>query len=83
MSWSEKLQEVSVSLVTTVLVALGSGVIWVVRRVVTNQKQIELLQVEIANRDALRQRDREDFAEIKRDVKSVRSRLDRFLGETK
>ena len=51
--------------------AVGGGLLWVVRRVITNQKQIEMLQSEIKGREAMRARDREDLQELKRDVKHL------------
>jgi hypothetical protein len=51
--------------------AVGGGLLWVVRRVITNQKQIEMLQSEIKNRESMRARDREDLLELKSDVKRL------------
>lgn len=49
-----------------------AGVTWLVRRVLTNEKQIALLQVEIKDRDVRRQEDREIMNEIKTDLKEVK-----------
>jgi len=49
-----------------------AGVTWLVRRVLTNEKQIALLQVEIKDRDIRRQEDREIMNEIKTDLKDVK-----------
>lgn len=49
-----------------------AGVTWLVRRVLTNEKQIALLQVEIKDRDVRRQEDREIMNEIKTDLKDVK-----------
>lgn len=51
------------------------AVAWLVRRVITNQKQIELLQAEIKHRDSLREADRSDIADVKKDVREIRNAL--------
>ena len=52
--------------------AVVSGITWLVRRVLTNEKQIALLQNEIISRDSRRQEDREIMNEIKADLKEVK-----------
>lgn len=49
-----------------------SGCTWLVRRVLTNEKQIALLQNEIQERDKRRCEDREIMNEIKTDLKEVK-----------
>ena len=51
------------------------AVAWLVRRVITNQKQIELLQSEIKHRDTLRCADRADIADVKKDVREIRNAI--------
>lgn len=51
------------------------AVAWLVRRVITNQKQIELLTAEIKHRDTLREADRADIADVKKDVREIRNAL--------
>ena len=55
--------------------SIFAGVTWLIRRVLTNEKQIALLQSEIRDRDVRRQEDREimqeinsDLIEVKRDI---------------
>ena len=72
MSLSEMAEKASQSLVGWLVVTIAGGVLWTIRRVFTNQKQIELLQKEIQSRDELRTRDREDMQEVKADVKELR-----------
>ena len=69
----------SQSLAGWVVITVAGGFLWVIRRVFTNQKQIELLQTELNNREALRQRDREDLQEVKGDVKELRSDIKGLL----
>jgi sensor histidine kinase YesM len=52
--------------------ALFAGITWLIRRVLTNEKQIALLQLEIRDRDERRQEDREIMQEIKSDLKEVK-----------
>lgn len=59
--------------------AIGGAVIWIVRRVLTNQRQIELLMHqndtlnrEFKARDRQRVEDREAMKEVKADVKELR-----------
>ena len=49
-----------------------AGITWLIRRVLTNEKQIALLQNEIRERDVRRQEDREVMQEIKSDLKEVK-----------
>lgn len=59
-------------IVAGVISSMFAGVTWLVRRVLTNEKQIALLQVEIKDRDVRRQEDREIMNEIKIDLKEVK-----------
>lgn len=52
--------------------AVFSGISWLVRRVLTNEKQIALLQNEIISRDARREEDREIMRDIQSDMKEVK-----------
>jgi len=60
----------------TVIVAVVSTVTaactWLVRTVLTNQKQIALLQEEISTRDTRREEDRSMWKELKDDVKEIK-----------
>ena len=54
------------------IAAIFSGISWLIRRVLTNEKQIDLLHNEIKERDIRRQEDREIMNEIKNDLKEVK-----------
>ena len=54
------------------IIAAGS---WLVRRVLTNQRQIELLTAEIKHRDNLREADRADISDVKQDVRDIKNVL--------
>ena len=55
-----------------VISSVFAGITWLIRRVLTNEKQIALLQSEIRDRDVRRQEDREIMQEIKADLKEVK-----------
>lgn len=57
------------------VIALVSGIGWVVRRVLTDSKKIELLQAEMAHRESLRERDRQDVQELKKKIDAVHDHL--------
>lgn len=59
-------------IVGSLVAAVFSGISWLVRRVLTNEKQIELLQREIISRDARREEDREIMRDIQSDMKEVK-----------
>lgn len=75
MSWSERIEQAGTSLTVGLIASVGGGVMWLVRRVLTNQRQIELLQSEIRHRDEMRKADRDAVEEIKDDVKAMRSEI--------
>lgn len=59
-------------IISAVVAAVASGVTWLIRRVLTNEKQIALLHQEIKARDERRTEDREIMQEIKSDLKEVK-----------
>lgn len=54
------------------IAAVFSAGTWLVRRVLTNEKQIALLQNEIVSRDERRNEDREIMRDIQTDLKEVK-----------
>jgi 3-methyladenine DNA glycosylase AlkD len=64
----EDLGIVIASIITVVVSAIG----WAVRKILTNEKQIQLMHNEIRERDIRRQEDREIMNEIKADLKEVK-----------
>ncbi|MCI5040015.1 MAG: hypothetical protein MRY81_10055 [Donghicola eburneus] len=80
MSFTELTEKASQSLVGWLVASIAAGVLWTIRRVFTNQKQIEMLQREIKSRDDLRQRDREDVKEVKADVKELHNDIKGLLA---
>jgi len=59
-------------IVGSAIAAVFSGITWLVRRVLTNEKQIALLQTEIVSRDERRNEDREIMRDIQSDLKEVK-----------
>lgn len=59
-------------IVGSAIAAVVSGITWLVRRVLTNEKQIALLQNEIRSRDGRRDEDREIMKDIQVDLKEVK-----------
>ena len=71
----DKLEGATTSAVTWLVGALLGGVGWLIRRVFTNQKQIEALERELASREKLRTEDRERIAGIETDVRQIKNIL--------
>jgi uncharacterized membrane protein (DUF106 family) len=71
----ERVEQFSGALVTGIAATVISTVFWIVRRVFTNQKQIEMLQREIQFRDKTRDEDRELIRETRDDVRDLRAML--------
>ena len=81
MTLMERIEQASAGLVVTAVAAAGSGVWWLVRRIFTNQQQIELLQREIEVRDERRDEDREALSEVRQDVREMRSEIREILQQ--
>ena len=67
------------NLVSWAIITLAGGGVWIVRRILTNQKQIEMLQHHLDEREKEHGRDREEFRrdieEVKSDVKEINKNL--------
>ncbi|NSY36860.1 hypothetical protein [Leisingera sp. ANG59] len=79
MTLYERIEQASTGLAVTAVAAIGSGGLWLVRRIFTNQQQIELLQREIEVRDERRDEDREALAEVRQDVREMRGEIREIL----
>lgn len=75
MSFVERIEQAGGELISAGIALFTGAVVWLIRRVLTNQRQIELLQAEIKHRDALRAEDREAVKEVRDDVKAMRSEI--------
>ena len=61
--------------IASIITAIVSAVAWAVRKILTNEKQIQLMHNEIRERDIRRQEDREIMNEIKTDLKEVKQEV--------
>lgn len=59
------------SAMTWLVVTVLGGIAWLIRRVFTNQKQIELLQADLKHRERQRDEDRDRIAKIERGVERI------------
>ncbi len=67
----ERLLEVSGNIFAAIVVAVGSFIAWLVRRVLTNQAEIALLKQDLEKRDVQRGEDREALADVRESVKRI------------
>jgi len=70
----ERIEQASTALVVTAITGAASGAVWLVRRIFTNQTQIEMLQKSLEDRDRQRA---EDLALVRTDVREIRDILHR------
>ncbi len=68
------------SLTVAAIIGVATGLGWIVRRVFTNQKQVEILREALHMRDELRKEDRETVLEIKDDVKDLTKTVHTFIA---
>lgn len=68
------------ALIVAAITSFCGSVVWLVRRVMTNEEQIALLTAEITNQNKLRQEDREAAREMREDVKGLRSDFNDFMS---
>lgn len=64
--------EIMGTIVAAIVSTITAAGTWLVRTVLTNQKQIALLQEEILSRDDRREEDRQVWREVKDDVKELK-----------
>lgn len=63
-----------------IVTTVAAGVIWLIRRVFTNQQQIEEMRKELTHRDRLRDEDRKVVQEVREDMKDTRDAVKRIEG---
>jgi hypothetical protein len=69
----ERIAELGTNIIVAGVVAIGGGIGWLVRRVLTNQAEIAMLRQHLESRDKQREEDREALVELRDDVKEIRS----------
>ena len=80
MRLSEQLDNAAQSFTSWIIVTLGGGLVWLIRRVLTNQRQIEILESRISHEQAsqeadMRRRD-EQRAEDRAMVRDIGKKVD-------
>lgn len=71
MTLPERIADAGSALIVSVVVAVGSGIGWLIKRVLTNQAEIALLRQHLENRDKQRDEDREAIADVRDSVKRI------------
>lgn len=90
MSWRETFQDAAPSILVAVLTAASGGAVWVIRTLLTNREEIQILKKELAGQAVIREIDRQNVADLKKmftdhrseSVESSRAiceRLDRII----
>lgn len=69
----DRLEDIATSYLAWLLTGITAGTVWMVRRVFTNEKQIEMLQREIEVAAQHRCEDRKLMQETRDDVKEIRN----------
>ena len=67
----ERLYDFGWNIGTAIITAIGAGILWLVRRVLTNQAEIALLRQHIEARDKVREEDREAIGEVRNSVNRI------------
>ena len=75
MKFVEAINDGMSSVVSWLMVSSLAGIGWLVRRVFTNQKQIEQLQIHLENRDKDRERDREEIRGLRTKVDNIHDNI--------
>lgn len=71
----ERVEQATANLAVYIITAMGAGLLWLIRTVLTNQKQIALLETEIRHRSQQRDEDREALADVRDSVKRIETKL--------
>lgn len=67
----ERWVEVGGNIFTAIILAVGTFIAWLVRRVLTNQAEIALLKQDLERRDVQRSEDREALSDVRESVKRI------------
>ena len=67
----ERWLEIGGNIFTAIVLAVGTFIAWLVRRVLTNQAEIALLKQDLEKRDVQRGEDREALADVRESVKRI------------
>ncbi|MEZ5674542.1 MAG: hypothetical protein R3D81_04685 [Thalassovita sp.] len=67
----DKIDDIIIWVFTTVIGSLSAGVLWLIRRIFTNQRQIELLKQELEHREQQRGEDRQRADRMERGIERI------------
>lgn len=76
---SDRLTDIATNFTSYLLVSMAAGVLWLIRRVLTNQAQIEMMQTELRHRDELRKADRTAMQEMRDEMREIRKDIQRLF----
>lgn len=71
----ESIEKIGTNVTTAIAVSIGGGVMWVIRTLLTNRRQIEMLQREMEHRDRNRAEDRETLGVVRDAVVRLESHV--------
>ncbi len=80
MSLGERVEQITSHFWAYAVAAVGGFIVWLVRRIFTNQQEIELLKQSLQSRDKQREEDREALHEVKSDVQEVRQDVKQIVN---
>ncbi len=79
MKFSDLAEQASQSAVGWAVAGILAGILWLVRRVITNQKQIDLMKNDQKSRDKERERDRDEYRAVLAEIKSSQNEMARDI----
>ncbi len=90
MSWKDTLSEAAPSIVVAVITAASGGAVWVIRTLLTNREEIQILKKELAGQAVIREIDRQNVDDLKKAIAehrresvessaAIRERLDKII----
>ena len=75
MTWLERVEQVGIGTATAVIFAFGTGLLWVLRIIFTNQTKINMLEADIKAKTEMLQvglnRSHDDIADVKASVTRI------------
>lgn len=75
MSLADKIDGATNGLIAGAVAATVGAGSWLVRRVLTNEKQIAILEADLKRRDEQRSEDRQDVKDVKSDIRYIKEYL--------
>lgn len=90
MSWKDTLSEAAPSIMVAVFTAASGGAVWVIRTLLTNREEIQILKKELAGQAVIREIDRQNVDDLKKMIadhrsesvessRAIRDRLDKII----